>query len=95
MVSYKLLSKFQIAEQKDLYASLRVVFADENGSVPTVYCTDFFAEQIAAEASGLSNSKFYTETFADDLAGYKWLCPNLAQTNVTREARNNLYVQVW
>lgn len=52
MVSYKLLSKFKVSGQKDLYGSLRVVFADENGSVPTVYCTDFFAKQIAAEASG-------------------------------------------
>ena len=42
--------------------TLRVLFFDMNTHelVPSVYCEDYYAEKIAAELSGQSNSTFYS-----------------------------------
>ena len=50
-----------------------------------MYCRDYFAEEIAAEESGQSDSTFYSDTFADPKndAISRWICPNLTKTTIT------------
>ena len=60
--------------------------------ITAVYCTDYYAEEIAAETSGQSNSTFYTDTYGDyhRQYQYKWICPNLTETTIQPEYINNL-----
>ena len=85
MVSYRLTGPYDLNPLK----LLRMVF--ENGltreTIPAVFCTDYYAEEIAAEKNGLSNSTFYTDTYEDYSGpnGYKWICPNLTQSTILPE----------
>ena len=66
--------------------------------IPAVYCTDYYAEEIAAEKNGTSNSTFYTDTYSDsialDNAPYKWICPNLTESTIFPGYLNNLKVEL-
>ena len=69
--------------------TLRVVFVGLTGKVPAVYCTDYYAEEIAAEESGQSDSTFYSRTYRDPgpYTDWKsrWICPNLTKTEIDIE----------
>ena len=58
--------------------------------IPAVYCTDYYAEEIAAEKNGLSNSTFYSDTYADD----RWICPNLTESTILPGYLNNLQAEL-
>ena len=61
MISYA----FGSFKPEGAFRYLRIVFTDFNGdNIPAVLCKDYFAEEIEAEASGESNSTFYTQTYA-------------------------------
>ena len=68
--------------------SLRVNFFDgyTGKVVPAVYCTDYYAKEIAAEQSGQSDSTFYSETYADSKipGDSKWIYPNLTETKISK-----------
>ena len=49
--------------------SLEMTFYD------AVYCTDLYADQIAAERNQSSTTKDFTKAFKDEY-GQKWVCPN-------------------
>ena len=40
-----------------------------------VYCTDLYADEIAAERNQSSSTKDFTKAFKDEY-GQKWVCPN-------------------
>ena len=57
--------------------------------MPAVYCSDYFAREIAAELNGLSDSVFnYTKAYGDQGLPYfsKWICPNLNDTTILDDA---------
>ena len=60
------------------YKTLRLIFQATDGSIaPAVYCSDYFAKEIAAEKNGETNSSFnYTNSYA----GSKWICPNMTES---------------
>ena len=85
MASYRLYGNGLL----DPLNTLRVVFYDSYylQNVPAVYCKDYYAQEIAAEESGQSNSTFYTKAY-----GFKgvpntneWICPNLTNTILTKQ----------
>ena len=70
--------------------TLRVVFYSFSSTpnvIPAVYCSDYYAEEIAAEKSGLSNSTFYTDKYADEGSPYwsKWICPDLTKSMIVKD----------
>ena len=80
MVAYKLFIFNEVTTTNEAYSYLRVVFMDQLKKVPAVFCKDYFAAEIEAEASVPTNSSTF---FTDNFANQEWLCPNLTQTNVT------------
>jgi len=62
--------------------------------IPAVYCLDYYADEIAAEKSGQSNSTFYTDKygFEGGQGMSKWICPNLTESNLVDEDQHNFYV---
>lgn len=47
----------------EIFSYIRIVFKHGLETIPAINCTDFFADEIAAEADGRSNSTFYTDTY--------------------------------
>ena len=64
--------------------------------IPAIYCSEFFASEIAAEKSGESNSTFYTRTYDADAEGAssKWICPNVNTSSIEAVANNNMHAIV-
>ena len=61
-----------------------IVFSEGNGdgmNIPAIFCKDYFAEEIEAEASGISNSTFYTDTYLVS-NGTDRVCPKLDKTTI-------------
>ena len=93
MMAYSLQSLIQISA----FEYLRITFYDGDGvNIPAIFCKEYFAEEIQAEASGESNSTFYTDTYAPiDYYGTEWVCPNLNKTNITDDRYENINVGVY
>ena len=95
MVSYQIYSKELLAHPLQI---LRPVFRPANIGyvIPAVYCYEYYADEIAAEKNGQSDSTFYTDTYLDlYAAGWgrsDWICPNLTDSMVTEIDTNNLRV---
>ena len=52
-------------DPEEAFEYVRIVFHYGDGTnIPAIFCKDFYAEEIQAEASGESNSTFYTTNFA-------------------------------
>ena len=93
MVSYFIEGEY---EQNPLELLRMVFYAhgdDITYVIPAMYCTDYFAEEIAAENSGLSNSTFYTDTYKD-VIDRKWICPNLTQSTIEPGQKTSLRAEV-
>ena len=48
-----------------------------------MFCTDYYKDEIAAEAEGMSDSNFnYTQAYVTSSVGgtSEWICPNLDKT---------------
>lgn len=74
---------------------LRFVFEECTGQpIPAIFCKDFYAEEIQAEANGQSNSTFYTDTYAKTRFLTDWVCPNLNKTTITNKEFSNIEVSV-
>lgn len=80
MVSYLISNKFRVSKESD-FEYLRLVFTQNTGqTVPTVYCQDMFADQIAAEEGLEKDYKIYTNTYSG--INSHMLCPNITETVV-------------
>lgn len=51
----------------------------------STYCKDYFADEIAAEQNGTSDSSFYTDTFSDEdvKVGTSWICPDVSSIEIS------------
>ena len=80
-------SFYSIYGPLEVYKYFRVAFIEGEGrfqeTIPTILCSDYYAEEIQAEASGASNSTFYTDNYSWKLNQTLWVCPNLNKTTVT------------
>ena len=83
MIAYQFYSE---PEPESAFAYARMVFFQNDKAVPAVECSDFFASEIQAEAEGLSESNFYTETFKQTPFFTPWVCPNLNQTELSNDS---------
>ena len=67
---------------------------DSNGrTIPAVFCKDIFAEELQAEASNQTDTKFYTDTYAKKFGYSDWVCPDMGKTSITDKSSRNM--QVW
>jgi len=79
---------------------LRIAFfanSTTSDSTPAVYCKDYYADEIAQEKTGLSNSTFYTDTYVIDeaISDSQWICPNLTESTITDQPLDNLQLTVY
>ncbi len=78
--------------------NLQVMFSTANiGNdiyVDAVYCKDLFADEIAKESDGRSDSNFYTKTYADH-ARFSWICPNVTEFTVASDELKNIQAHVY
>ena len=84
MVSYKLMS-----EDDNPLESLRIVFwSDFDTVIPAIYCSDYYATEIAAEKSGESTSTFYKDNYDDSAeeGSSKLICPALKEPIVIQDS---------
>ncbi len=74
---------YSVDQGEDIFSYVRFIFKDVEGGdvIPAVLCSEYFADEIAAEADGTSDSTFYTDTYAD-LFNLTWICPNLTETKI-------------
>ena len=68
---------------------MRIQFFDESKNVvEAVYCEDFYADKIAAEANGTVTTTYFTENFVEPIDPalgdqmFKWVCPNITEMNL-------------
>ena len=69
---------------------LRITFGvltNREINVQAVYCTDLYAEQIAAEHAANDTSGFFTTEFEND-GGSPWICPNLTSIQLQNDPWN-------
>ena len=86
---------FSSSTPQTAFEYLRIEFKDGKGTnTPAIFCKDFFAEEIQAEASGESNLTFYTRTYASFSQATDWVCPNQNKTNMTTNVYKNMKVFV-
>ena len=86
---------FKSSKPQTAFEYLRIQFTDGKGhNIPAIFCKDFFAEEIQAEASGESNSTFYTDTYASLSYATDWVCPNQNKTNMQTNGYRNIKVFV-
>ena len=73
------------------FSYFRVVFHIDDDFVPAILCKDFFAEEIQAEASGASNSTFYSDNYGKNLNAYSdWVCPDIDKETLSGKQYKNL-----
>ena len=61
-----------------------------------MYCSDYYAEEIAAEQSGQSTATFnYTQAYVggDGPGKSRWICPNLAEITITDNSCLTVFVE--
>ena len=81
--------------------NLRVMFktksSNKHAYVDSVYCKDLFADQIAAEKNGTSDSSFFTDTYKDvgDTFGWAWICPNVTSLEASPDVLKNMQAVVY
>ena len=75
-------------DQDGINSNLRVMFRTANVGrhifTNSTYCKNFFADEIAAELNGTSDSTFFTETFSDPVpkVGLSWICPDVSSIEI-------------
>ena len=57
-------------------------------------CEDYYADEIAQEKNGQSNSTFYSDTYGYD-GNSQWICPNLEKSIITDQPVNNFQHTVY
>ena len=69
--------------------------------IPAVYCTDYYAKEIAAEENGSSDPKFFTDMYvvsppdSNATSFYtQWICPNLEEVTIKKDYAQNMVVFV-
>mmetsp|Transcript_15982 Transcript_15982/g.20214 ORF Transcript_15982/g.20214 Transcript_15982/m.20214 type:complete len:104 (+) Transcript_15982:248-559(+) len=86
MVAYMIVPEQVPLDNTYVDARVRIMFTDDSGNVPAVYCKDLFKSELQGESTSPFFSKFvgrggYIESMlaAEQRESHEWICPSMTR----------------
>eukprot|EP00354_Favella_ehrenbergii_P011086 CAMPEP_0170478400 /NCGR_PEP_ID=MMETSP0123-20130129/19421_1 /TAXON_ID=182087 /ORGANISM="Favella ehrenbergii, Strain Fehren 1" /LENGTH=96 /DNA_ID=CAMNT_0010750613 /DNA_START=161 /DNA_END=451 /DNA_ORIENTATION=- len=79
MVAYMIVPEQVPLDNTYVDARVRIMFTDDSGNVPAVYCKDLFKSELQGESTSPFCGYIESMLAAEQRESHEWICPSMTR----------------